>query len=223
MPSLPLQSGRLKQNKRKKLNMKKMLALAAVAAFAGSATAASLSWGWGSGSLFVANEGDTSGVAAASFKGDTSNISLVLVYLGSSSTFTAADVTADKVVDSIAYGFSGDDGESFWNPQNKTFSVTEAGGYSAGDNFGIAVKVGDTYTLALDISDWDNGTLGSAIAPVAKVSSLAANAPVTQLKLSEGFTTDNAAAVVVPPSVPEPGIACMALLGIGMMIKRRRA
>ena len=26
-----------------------------------------------------------------------------------------------------------------------------------------------------------------------------------------------------PPSVPEPGIACMALLGIGMMIKRRRA
>ncbi len=200
--------------------MKKYIALAALAATIGSASAASLSWGWGSGSLFVAKDGETSGVAAASFAGDTSNVSLVLVYLGSSSSFTAADVTADKVVDTIAYGYSGDADESFWNPQNKSFTVDAAGGYSAGDYFGVAVKVGDTFKLAMDISDWDSGTLGDAIAPVAQVSSLAANAPVTQLAATaSSFTTDGAAAVVVP----EPGTAALALLGVGMLLKRRRA
>ena len=200
--------------------MKKYIALAAFAATIGSASAASLSWGWGSGSLFVAKDGETAGVAAASFAGDTSNVSLVLVYLGSSSSFTAADVTNDKVVDSIAYGYSGDDEESFWEPRSKTFTVDAAGGYSAGDYFGVAVKVGDTFKLAMDISDWDSGTLGDAIAPVAQVSSLAANAPVTQLAATaSSFTTDGAAAVVVP----EPGTAALALLGIGMLIRRRRA
>ena len=198
--------------------MKKYIALAAFAATIGSADAASLSWGWGSGSLFVAKDGETSGVAAASFAGDTSNVSLVLVYLGSSSNFTAADVTSDKVVDTITYGYSGDDQESFWNPQSKTFYVTEAGGYSAGDYFGVAVKVGDTFKLATDISDWDNGTIGDALAPVKAVSSLAANAPVTMLTVA-GASSDSAAAVVVP----EPGTAALALLGIGMLIRRRRA
>ena len=198
--------------------MKKLLAFAAAVAFVGSASAASLSWGWGSGSLFVANEGDSSGVAAASFAGDTKGVSLVLVYLGSSSSFTAADITADKVVDSIAYGFSGDSEESFWNPRTKTFAVTETGGYSAGDYFGIALKVGDEYKLALDISDWDNGTLGGTLAPTKAVSSLAANAPLTQLTLT-GVSSDMAAAVVVP----EPATAALALLGLGMLVKRRKA
>ena len=198
--------------------MKKYIALAAFAATIGSASAASLSWGWGSGSLFVAKDGETAGVAAASFAGDTSNVSLVLVYLGSSSSFTAADVTNDKVVDSIAYGYSGDDEESFWEPRSKTFTVDASGGYSAGDYFGVAVKVGDTFKLAMDISDWDNGTIGDALAPVKAVSSLAANAPVTMLTVS-GASSDSAAAVVVP----EPGTAALALLGVGMLLKRRRA
>ena len=202
--------------------MKKLLALAVIAVFAGAASAATLKWGWGSGSLFLANEGDTKAIAAKAFTGDTSDISLVLVHLGTVSSFTAADITADNVVDSIAYDASGNAEESFWKPQNQDYVVVEGGehNFAANDYFGIALKIGSKYVLAKDITNWDDGIIGEDIAPVAKVSSLAANAPVTQLAVTaSAFTTDGAAAVVVP----EPSVALLGLLGLGMLLKRRRA
>ena len=203
--------------------MKKLLVLAAFAATLVSASGATLNWGWGSGSLFLAEEGDTAGVAAASFTGDTSNLSLALVYLGQNvSSYTAADVTADKVVSTMSYGFSGDSEESFWNPQTTTFYVNESDGYSAGASFGVAVKNGDAFALPYDISNWDAGTLGGTLAPVVTMSDLSANAGLKNL-LVTAISSDYAAAAVVPTSVPEPATGALALAGIALLFKRRKA
>lgn len=206
--------------------MKKLLVLAAFAATLVSASGAALNWGWGSGSLFLAEEGDTAGVSAASFTGDTSNLSLALVYLGQNvSSYTAADITADKVVSTMAYDYSGDSEESFWKPQYSSFSVTESGGYSSGATFGIAVKNGDAFALASDISDWDAGTLGGTLAPLVTLTDLSANAGVKNMTVT-GISTDSAAAAVVPtsvPPVPEPATGALALAGIALLFKRRKA
>ena len=198
--------------------MKKILTLAAFAAFTTAASAASLTWGFGSASLFLAKPGDTIGVAAKGFNDEIpSGAQLVLVYLGTSSSFDVSSVTADKVVDTISYGASGDTEESFWNPQSKIFAVTESGGYNANDWFGLAFFDGTKYTAIKDIESFDTGKIGGDLTPTVQIADLD---PTKSFSLNPYTrTTDGAAAVVVP----EPSVALMGLLGLGMLLKRRRA
>ena len=198
--------------------MKKLLTIAAFAAFTTAASAASLTWGFGSTSLFLAKPGETAGVAAKAFEGEIpTGMQLVLVYLGSSSAFDISAVTADKVKDTISYGASGDEEESFWNPGTKTFSVTAAGSFSANDYFGIAFYDGSKYVAIKDIESFDSGALGGDLTPTVQITDLDPTKSFTLTPYSHA--SDGAAAVVVP----EPSVALLGLLGIGMLIKRRRA
>ena len=198
--------------------MKKLLTIAAFAAFTTAASAASLTWGFGSASLFLAKPGDTEAVAAKAFEGEIpTGMQLVLVYLGSSSAFDISAVTADKVKDTISYGASGDEEESFWSPGTKTYAVTAAGGFSANDYFGIAFYDGSKYVAIKDIESFDSGALGGDLTPTVQITDLD---PTKSFSLNPAKVSSDGAAAVV---VPEPSVALLGLLGIGMLIKRRRA
>ena len=198
--------------------MKKFFTLAVITATVATVSASSLKWGFGSGSLFVAKEGETVGVAAAAYTGTIPDGAyLALVYLGDSTTLDVASVKSSDVVDTIAYGFEGDTEESFWAPATKTFAVTANAGYSVGDSFGVVFFNGKTFAPIFDISDWDSGTIGEALNPVVTVTDLAANKSFSVNP--SAVSSDGAAAVVVP----EPGTAALALLGVGMLLKRRKA
>jgi len=201
--------------------MKKFMTMAALAALAASASAATLTWGYGNGYLYLADEGASSAVQARDYTGTVSgDAAFVLVYLGSSSTMDISKITAADVVDTIAYGTMFDGDDNYADPAEKDYNPTQTG------YFGIAFFNGDAYTPLYAVTDYDNGTIGAALTPVVQVTDLSATAFPVELKGSNGGPLDAydvPMAGVYATSVPEPGIACMALLGIGMMIKRRRA
>ena len=201
--------------------MRKFMTMAALAALAASASAATLTWGYGNGYLYLADEGASSAVQARDYTGTVSgDAAFVLVYLGSSSTMDISKITAADVVDTIAYGTSFDGDDNYADPGEKAYTPNETGYY------GIAFFNGDAYTPLYAVTDYDSGTIGAALTPVVQVTDVSATAFPVKLYGSSGAPMDaydiNMAGVYAK-SVPEPGIACMALLGIGMMIKRRRA
>ena len=206
--------------------MKKFMTMAAMAAFAASASAATLTWGYGGGYLYLAEEGASSAVQASSYTGTMSaDAAFVLVYLGSSSTMDVSTITAADVVDSIAYGVDNDGVDDYADPQDKAYTPAQTG------YFGIAFFNGDAYTALYSVTDYDNGTIGAALNPVVQITDLSATAFPVSLYGSDGGPVDaydiHMAGVYAKsastPVIPEPGVACMALLGIGMMLKRRRA
>ena len=203
--------------------MKKFMTMAAMAAFVTSASAATLTWGYGGGYLFVADEGASSAVQASSYTGTvSSDAAFVLVYLGSSSTMDISKITAADVVDTIAYGTKFDGDDNYANPSEKAYTPSQTGYY------GIAFFNGDAYTPLYAVTDYDSGTIGAALTPVVQVTDLSGTAFPVELKGSNGGPLDTydipmAGVYATSQSVPEPGIACMALLGLGMLIKRRRA
>jgi len=203
--------------------MKKIMTMAAMAAFAASASAATLTWGYGGGYLYVADEGASSAVQASSYTGTVaSDAAFVLVYLGSSSTMDVSKITDADVVDRIAYGVDNDGVDDYAAQQEKPYTPTQTG------YFGIAFFNGDAYTPLYAVTDYDSGTIGAALTPVIQVTDISATAFPVTLHGSGGAPKDDydinmAGVYATSQSVPEPGIACMALLGIGMLIKRRRA
>ena len=203
--------------------MKKFMTMAAIAALAASASAATLTWGYGNGYLYLADEGASSAVQARDYTGTVSaDAAFVLVYLGSSSTMDISKITDADVVDRIAYGTTFDGDDNYAATADADYTPTQTGFY------GIAFFNGDTYTPLYAVTDYDNGTIGAALTPVVQVTDVSATAFPVNLIGSDGGPVDDydihmAGVYATSQSVPEPGIACMALLGIGMMIKRRRA
>ena len=195
--------------------MKKIIAIAAFAATMTTASAASLVWGFGSGELFLAEPNGQATIASEySGKSAKDNAAFVLAYLGSSSTIDYENV---NVIDSVVFGVSGD----YAATKSKTKVLTAADGYSENDYFAVLWFDGLKYSSAFDIA-WPDNDIG----PVDLGSPLNATVQVTSLAADKQFSvnfskvaTDGAAAVVVP----EPGTAALALLGVGMLLKRRKA
>jgi len=196
--------------------MKKYIAFA-LSAIAVSTQAAPMTWGLG-GEIYLLEEGKsyTEAVIAtdASAPAVPSGAYLALVYVGQNATsFDIADIGASAVKDTMPYAVDTTFGGADYNPYQQDYQVTSAGGFSNGASFAVVWYNGDSFDYVYSI---DNG---SALKDVVTIDDLERGTPDPLLPAS--FT--NGYGGVLTVSVPEPGIACMALLGIGMMIKRRRA
>ena len=183
--------------------------MAAFAALVGSASAAAITWGFG-GQVNISENG-AAPVLSTSYSGDV-DWQLALVYVGQNkSTFDIADLTADNVLDTMDYGVfptTNTKNANKWNPTTKKTTTTA---YEDGASFAVLLYNAGTF-------DYVFNTSGSEFKLVTTVSDMSARGSASMLA-----TGAASVAGVVKVSVPEPGIACMALLGIGMMIKRRRA
>ena len=195
------------------------MTLAAFAAVALSAQAATITWGLGA-DIYLLEEGkdfSTAKVAYETTLVPESGSYLALVYVGQNQdSFDIASITAASVVDSMAYALD-TDGSSYadYDPYSKT-TIASATTYSDGASFGVVWFDAGTgqFHYIRSIDDGSNLNQTVTFADVARGSD--GIAPADSTNGYGGVLT-----VSVP--VPEPGIACMALLGIGMMIKRRRA
>ena len=193
--------------------MKKFTLLAAFAAMVGSASAATITWGFG-GPVYISEDGATP-VLSTAYAGDV-DWKLALVYVGQNkSTFDIDDLTSASVVattDYSVYPTTNTKNANKWNPATTKTTTTA---YDDGASFAVVLyNAGDfDYVYALS-----NGAAGAAVTSAITVSDMSARG--SGMVYGAGSST---AAGVVKVSVPEPGIACMALLGIGMMIKRRKA
>lgn len=192
--------------------MKKFTLMLASVLAAGTASAAALNWGFSEDSLLYVKSTDG---FANSYAGDTSGWQFCLVYLGSDTALDISKVSSDNVVHTFDFGFYEDGGDNFADPFRETFDTTQSPvTIAAGGNFGVAFFNGESYDY---VYMTDGSGLGAAITGTVALADVSA----TAFPVSHDFSNGGNIAVVA--SVPEPGIACMALLGIGMMIKRRRA
>ena len=199
--------------------MKKLATLAVLAALATSAQAASIMWGFGGKvylndgtSTVLGTESTAPAVAAGSY--------LALVYLGQNVTsYNLSDITAAKVVDQMDYGITTTGKSSAigkWSPNTKTYDDTTM---TSGASFTVLFYNGATssfdYIYALSGSD-KGDAFNSNIVTVTSDNMAIANASI----MSTGSATTAGVAVV---AVPEPSTAVLALAGLALLLKRRKA
>ncbi len=214
--------------------MKKIITFAAVAAFTMMASATSLKWGYGSAYLYVSEDGVT-GVQGGTIP---SGAQVCLIYLGSETTYDIANVTDAMVIDSYAAEAEFDGTDYYMAGGTQTYQVTEGKTVEAkdgtsitmgsNDNFGIVFYDGTSYSCIYDVVDYDTGKLGAELKQVANIGAITPTAPMVSLDGTAGATQDDweipmAAVKVSSTPIPEPATAALALLGLGMMFRRRRA
>ena len=191
--------------------MKKFATLAVLAALVGSAHAAAITWGFG-GTVYVAESMDKTAVKADAFTG-TMPWSLALVYVGQSAdSFSTDDLTSSSVLDTMTYAVStSSKSAGKWSPSTKTFSTTD---YA--DNASFAVVLYDATAGSFDYVYTGTTTAGAAVTSTTTIADMSARGSGSVF--GAGSSTANGVVVV-----PEPSVALMGLLGIGMLLKRRRA
>ena len=211
-----IHSTRRFKNKKDNNTMKKFMTFALVAAFAVGAQAATIVWGLGA-DVYLMQNGDFS-TAAVPYETTITPVSgsyLALVYVGQNQdSFDIANITQDSVLATSAYALD-TDGLSFadWDPYTTTTQVS-ASTYADGASFSVVWYDAGSgkFDYVYSIDD------GSAL-----------NSATTLADMTRGSDSINIAentngfGGVINVTVPEPGIAAMALIGLGMMIKRRRA
>ena len=200
--------------------MKKLATLAVLAALATSAQAASIMWGFGGKvylndgtSTILSTESSAPAVAAGSY--------LALVYLGQNVTsYSLSDITTDMAVDKLNYGITTTGKASAvgkWSPNTSTYDDTSM---ASGASFTVLFYNGATsafdYVYALSGSD-KGGAFDSNILTVSNDNMAIANASI----YATGGTGSTAGVAVV--AVPEPSTAALALAGLALLLKRRKA
>ena len=191
--------------------MKKLATLAVLAALAGSAHAAAITWGFG-GTVYVAKSVTETAVQGDTFTG-TVPWALALVYVGQNqSSFNIDDLTSTSVLDTMDFAVS-TSGKSAgkWSPSSKAFSTT-----AYADNASFAVVLYDAAKSSFEYIYSGTTSAGSAVTTTTTVADMSARGSAT-IYGTGGSGTSGVVAV------PEPSVALMGLLGIGMLLKRRRA
>ena len=195
--------------------MKKIATLAVLAALVTTASAASITWGFG-GQVYVTESKDSTAVLASTYSGDMPWM-LALIYVGQNTTsFSLDSITTDSVVDTLSYAVTtSGKGSSVgkWNPASKTTATTA---FENGASFAVVLYDG---TSAFDYIYSGTTAVGSAVTEATTISDMSQQGSGALF----GTGGDGTSSGVVVAAVPEPGVAAMALLGIGMMIRRRRA
>ena len=195
--------------------MKKLLAFAAVVAIAVQAQAATISWGLGADVyLMKAGEDYTSAVLAddANAPEVAAGSYLALVYLGQGvDTFNISDITDASVVDTSAYAIDTSMGGVDYDPFVKD-TIVSATTYADGASFGVVwYDAGSSkFDYIYSIDDGSAFNEGTTIADMTRGSA----------NISPAESTQGWGGVI---AVPEPATAALALLGLGMLLKRRRA
>ena len=196
--------------------MKKFMTFALVAAFAAGAQAATITWGLGSDIYLMENGNFNSATIAyeSSLTPETGSY-LALVYVGQGQdSFSIGDITQDSVIATSAYAID-TDGSSYadWDPYQVTTQVS-ASTYADGASFSVVwYDAGaGAFDYVYSIDD------GSALNSATTINDMTRGSDTIFVA---GDTNDYGGVLNV--TVPEPGIAAMALIGLGMMIKRRRA
>ena len=205
--------------------MKKFLTFAALAAFAASAQAATITWGFG-GDVYLVKASSTDYVGDAIAASDATapevktGSYLALVYVGQDVTsFNIGDVsvanvtaagdpaTADYAIDSSYF--------SDYDPYQLS-SITVEGAYTTGASFGVvwydAGRKKFDYVYSMDD--------GSALNQTTIITWSGTNSAQAQGDIYACNGTTSYAGVL---AVPEPSTAMLAIAGLAMLLKRRRA
>ena len=195
--------------------MKKLATLAVLAALATSAQAASIMWGFG-GKIYLNKGTDTVLATDDSAPELAAGSYLALVYLGQNVTsYNLSDITDADVVDSLNYsvvtsGKAAAIGK--WNPNTSTYADASM---ASGASFTVLFYNGSSFDYVYALSGSDKGAAyDSNIVTVTSDNMEIANSSI----YGTGSATGNGVV-----AVPEPSVALMGLLGIGMLLKRRRA
>ena len=192
--------------------MKKLLAFA-FAAIAVQAQAATINWGLGA-DVYLMKAGEdytTAQVAYESTLEVNSAAYLALVYIGQGEdSFDISDITEDSVVATSAYAIDTDNSSYCdWDPAVTTTQVA-ATKYADGASFAVVWYDGTKFDYVYSIDD------GSAFNETTTIADMTrGSADVMPAATTQGY-----GGVV---AVPEPATAALALLGLGMLLKRRKA
>lgn len=192
--------------------MKKLLGIALIAMLATSSQAASISWGSnGTTARFLQDVGGGTGAANRLAKESL----ICLIYLG-----TGTSVTFDNTLDS--YSESTIKNAISGGTVYTTGALTGSGSYTktfGGEEWTTDKLNGNYAILYFDATSWDDIKAGTKYGITTDVTSVSLAAENDQtgkatLKNNVGLTGT---------IVPEPSVALMGLLGIGMLIRRRKA
>lgn len=199
--------------------MKKLATFAVLAALATSAQAASVLWGFGG--LVYLNKGTDTVLSTASGAPKIADGSyLALVYLGQNvQSYSLSDLTKEgttaKVVDQMDYGITTTGKSSAigkWDPTSATYDDLNM---KSGASFTVLFYNGSAFDYVYSYSGSGKG---------AAVDSNILTITGSDMAIADGTIyaagSSTTAGVV---AVPEPSVALMGLLGIGMLLKRRRA
>ena len=186
---------------------KTILTLAVFIAAMSTSSAASIKWSIG-------------GALDASAGIDTSVGSFVLAYIGNTTgvgvdaaTFTSGVGTSYTIVDTGTW-------DDFFMSRRSTYSNTKtytSTSDSTGDTYQAFYTVNGNYFLVND------PTISTVSVSVDGAGSASTTAYVNGTAQSGGNLFAAGGSSTTIASVPEPSVALMGLLGIGMLIKRRRA